>query len=64
MDSKTTESIRNKIMSEFNEMQSNLQQDMSQKRSLHQQELMVRLGLGYFDKQIIVQLQKNIAINS
>ena len=51
-------------MSEFNEMQSNLQQDMSQKRSLHQQELMVRLGLGYFDKQIIVQLQKNIAINS
>ena len=41
LDSKTTESMRNKIMSEYNEMQSNLEQDMTQKRNLHKQELKV-----------------------
>ena len=42
MDSKTSESLRNKIMDEFNEMQSILEQDLAHKKNLHKQELEVR----------------------
>ena len=39
IDSQTSESLRNKIMGEFNEMQDMLQQDMAHKRDLHKQEI-------------------------